>query len=235
MNGLLGAVAFLTRVPVGGAIRPIGIPWFPLVGFGVGAAGGAVYWLLAGAVPTWVAAVGAVATTILLTGAFHEDGLADTFDGLASFRTVERQLEIMKDSRLGTFGATALVLVLLGRVGLVSTIEPSSSAVLVLGWSHAVAAAVVIALMTVSRPVSDGSGADAVAGVARLPALVAAGGTVIGGWLMFGGDAPVAAWAASVAALAIWWWARRRIGGVTGDVLGACQQVGLLAALAVLA
>ncbi|MBC9180481.1 adenosylcobinamide-GDP ribazoletransferase, partial [Pseudoroseomonas ludipueritiae] len=114
------ALGLLTRLPTGwlpqhnsaaGFARSI---WaYPLVGLGIGAAGGAVMaaglWL---GLPPLVAALWSLAATLLLTGGFHEDGLADTADGFGGGRDRARKLEIMRDSRIGSYGVLALVLAL---------------------------------------------------------------------------------------------------------------------------
>ena len=91
-----------------GAIR-----YFPAIGLVVGASGAAVMWLAALALPAPLPAILSTAVTILMTGAIHEDGLADTSDGLGGGATRERAIEIMKDPRIGVFGAIALILMLL--------------------------------------------------------------------------------------------------------------------------
>src|SRR5690606_41658926 len=119
---LLAATQFLTRLPTPSprGFEPDWITrstrYFPLVGQGVGAIC-ALAWLGGSAI--WrgaVAAVVAVGVGVVITGAFHEDGLADTADGLGGGQTPQRRLEIMKDSRIGAYGAAALVLVLGGKV-----------------------------------------------------------------------------------------------------------------------
>ena len=90
--------------------------YFPLIGTVVGLAAGVAVWLFAQAWPLPLAVVLATALTLVITGAFHEDGLADTFDGLGGHVSRERALEIMKDSRLGTYGAVALCAVLAAKV-----------------------------------------------------------------------------------------------------------------------
>ena len=117
IRGLRAAVRFLTRVPVPGAVTtaedlPHAIGWFPLVGAGVGAAIGGVATL---ALPWWdpaIAAVLAIAVGLLLTGGFHEDAASDAADGLGGGFTTERVLEIMRDSRIGAYGAMTLWVVL---------------------------------------------------------------------------------------------------------------------------
>ena len=127
---LLVAIQFLTRVPaLAGLLTPFDSRWlnacvayFPLVGALVGLLGAMAIALVSIAWPPVVAALLGVALTIWLTGAFHEDGLADTFDALGGNVTRESALKIMKDSRIGTYGATVLVFTLLLRVTLLSVL-----------------------------------------------------------------------------------------------------------------
>ena len=120
-----GAVSFLTRVPVGGSVDADdvarGAALFPLVGAGVGALSGAVAVLLHPTLSPLLAATAAVAVAAVITGGMHLDALADTADGLGA-HSRERALEIMRDSRVGTFGATALVLDLLLKIGAIGTL-----------------------------------------------------------------------------------------------------------------
>ncbi|MEV4423409.1 adenosylcobinamide-GDP ribazoletransferase, partial [Patulibacter sp. NPDC049589] len=121
LDGPRHAVGFLTRIPV--PFGPDEAPrltaaasWFPAVGAGVGAVGGGVLALAAlipGAGPAGVAAALGLAATVAVTGALHEDGLADTADGLGVLGDRARRLEVMRDSRIGTFGALALLVWLL--------------------------------------------------------------------------------------------------------------------------
>lgn len=115
------ALAYFTRLPVPGwvAFAPEKLShaarFLPLVGWLVGATGAAVFWLAAQVLPIDIAVVLSMAATIRVTGAFHEDGWADTCDGLGGGWTKARVLEIMKDSRIGSFGAISLMLLLLGK------------------------------------------------------------------------------------------------------------------------
>ena len=112
---LVLAAQFLTRLPLRtdrlfSAGRMADAPrYFPLVGLLIGVASAGAYWLAALALPHLVAVIVAICAGLLLTGAFHEDGLADTFDGIGGGLTRDQSLEIMKDSRLGTYGTAALV------------------------------------------------------------------------------------------------------------------------------
>ena len=105
---------FLTRLPVG-SLPAFRTEWlaqsmihFPLIGALVGSVSAAVAWLLFGHVSTWLVVLAALLASVLVTGGFHEDALADAADGLVGGQTVERRMEIMKDSRVGTYGVLAL-------------------------------------------------------------------------------------------------------------------------------
>lgn len=245
------ALQFLTRLPVPGWVgyEPAWLNQcarhFPLVGAGVGALGAAVLLAAAAVWPAPVAALLAVAATLVLTGAFHEDGLADTFDGLGGAVPRARALAIMKDSRIGTYGAAALVLSLGLRVALLSVLcaqQPLfAAAVLVLahGWGRAAA----VLLMAALPYAGDAEHAKA------KPLATAVGprewGTALG-WALLLGAAAVAwglpGWRVAAAALAVagvllWMrrWLRRRLGGYTGDTLGAAEQLAELAVLLAMA
>jgi adenosylcobinamide-GDP ribazoletransferase len=122
---LAAATAFLTRVPVGRFVELDGravtraAPLYPLVGAAIGALAGAVVDVLAGPLPPWAAATTGVALAALLTGGMHLDALADTADALGG-STRERRLEIMRDPSIGSFGAAALVLVLVLEISLLA-------------------------------------------------------------------------------------------------------------------
>jgi adenosylcobinamide-GDP ribazoletransferase len=236
------ALAFLTRLPVRERRTwpdddlAASVPLFPLVGALIGLAGAIGYalavWL---GLPPWPAAAIALATTIWLTGALHEDGLADVADGLGG-RTPEDQLRIMRDSRLGSYGAIALVLVLLARAGALAALAapwPAGAALVAAGaFSRAALPAVMAALPTAR---TDGLAA----GAGRPHPLRVAAAVLVGALIalvLLGEAAPAALLAGAGCALAVALLARRRIGGYTGDVLGAVQQLAeigvLLGALA---
>lgn len=231
------ALQFLTRIPVGPV--PVGdgdlrraTAAFPLVGVVVGGAAAAVFAVTAVWLGTVVAAAAAVATAVAVTGAFHEDGLADTADGVWGGWDPARRLEIMRDPRVGTYGASALVLVLVMRVALLAGLTPADAArVLLLG--HTVGRAAILVQIRALPAVRDqGHGARVAEPVGAGGALVAVV-TVAGvGAVTLGvaSLAPVAAALVGVAALRRL--ARRRLGGSTGDVLGATQQVALVLAAA---
>lgn len=241
--GFAVAAAFLTRVPLavapsaGGSLAA-GFWAFPLVGAGVGGAA-ALAFLTAQVLGLGdgAAALAAVLASAALTGALHEDGLADAADGLFGGHNRERRLAIMRDSRHGTFGVLALVAGVGLRAAALARLGDPVRAGLALVAAHAVSRALLPATMRALAPArSDGLGAGA--GTPN-PAQAAAA-AAIGAALALAALGPlrglVALIAAGAAVGAAAGLARRRIGGYTGDVLGAFQQVGevvmLLAAAA---
>lgn len=125
------AVQFLTRIPVPGQLatseEELGkaASFFPLVGLIVGGSAALVFVLVARLVPLQASVLIAIAFASFITNGFHEDGLADTFDGLGGGWTKERALEIMRDSRLGTYGTLALIFLLLGKFTFLSSLAPA--------------------------------------------------------------------------------------------------------------
>jgi adenosylcobinamide-GDP ribazoletransferase len=233
------AAQFLTRLPTP-ALADFEPDWinrsaryFPLVGQIVGVVCAGV-WLAAGRLwPGAPAAALAVGAGVLVTGAFHEDGLADTADGLGGGQTRERRLAIMKDSRIGSFGALALGLATGLRILLLAGLSPWRGALALIA-AHGGARSAAVIIMASTPYAGDPEAAKikpAPQGV-RWPE--AAFALVTGVWPAVFLGAPRAALAlglaaAATAAMALT--ARRLIGGVTGDVLGAVEQlaeVGLL-------
>lgn len=254
------ALQFFTRIPVTGrlaawvgfspAMLRAAAGHFPGVGWVVGAAGAFTLWaalagLPPGAPSAAVAALLATLATVWLTGAFHEDGLADTCDGLGGSALRERALEIMKDSRLGSFGAIALMLALGLKVALLALLalhHGAAQAALALVSAHVLSRLAPLAVMrtlpyvgdaahTKAKPLADAVtvGALAAGALWAVPALA----------LLAAGYSAAHLLAVLLAmALALWraralW--RRRLGGFTGDVLGATQQVSELACYLALA
>ena len=224
------AISLCTRLPLApaGAITDGAVArasWaLPVAGMLVGALSAAIYWLAERLhVPTQPAAVLALAASILLTGAIHEDGLADSADGLGG-KTRERKLEIMRDSRIGTFGACALAISLLVRFSAIASIDDPRSVAIALVVAHTTARAVLPAFMLLpaARPdgLSSGAGQPPVQSVAIAIGFgVVALGLGFGAGGMLVGTVVLAAIVALFARLA-----REKIGGQTGDVLGALEQ-----------
>lgn len=229
---LLVAVQFLTRIPVRSiaGFEPVWLDrsakYFPLVGALVGCACAAVLWAASAVWPSPVPAILAVAAGIAITGAFHEDGLADTADGLGGGTTREARLAIMKDSRIGTYGVVVLVTALLLKIGVLSGLElalavPALIAAHAAGRFAGVLASAVFPYagdvgVAKVKPIGDNA--------TRAGLVVAA---VLGLLPLFLLPFPLAVpalLAAAAAAALIGALARRLIGGYTGDVLGAVEQ-----------
>jgi adenosylcobinamide-GDP ribazoletransferase len=236
---LVGAAQFLTRLPApaSDAFAPDGIDrsarYFPVIGQLVGVLCAAV-WLAAGRLwPGLPAAVLAVGAGVLATGALHEDGLADTADGLGGGRDREHRLAIMKDSRIGSYGALALVLVVALRIALLSGMSPRAGA-LALVVAHGGARAAAVIVMTALPYAGDPHAAKIKPVPGEVTWAEAALALVLGAWPLIGLGAARAALAVSLAAVAATGMAltaRRLIGGVTGDVLGAVEQLAEVALL----
>jgi adenosylcobinamide-GDP ribazoletransferase len=237
------ALSFLTRLPVplGRRVEPRALagcaPWFPLVGALIGLAGAAVYMLaLRLGLTSFIAATLCLGALALVTGALHEDGLADVADGFGGGRTREQKLRIMRDPRLGTYGAIALALALLARLGALSTIATPAAVGAALVASGAASRALLPLALTLWPPARE----DGLGAAAGRPAALQAAGT--GGLallllllLLDPMQAAIGAIAALAAGGAVGALARRQIGGLTGDVLGAIQQAGEIALLLVVA
>jgi adenosylcobinamide-GDP ribazoletransferase len=236
VNGLLGAVSFLTRVPAGTGVGRAeelarSVPWFPVVGAGIGLAVGAVYAGAGELLPALPAATVAVVAGIGLTGAFHEDGLGDTADAFMGRHDRDGTVRILQDPRLGTFGVLAVAASLLLRVGTVAALGPAT-ALAALPAAHALSRAAAVATMT-AFPAAGGTGLGAayVRALSRPRALLGAGAGLALALALLG---VAAVWAAVAAAAAAWLLGRlavRRIGGISGDLLGAVQQLGEILAL----
>ncbi len=237
------AASFVTIVPVASS-KPAGdgavarATWaLPLAGLLVGLAGAAAYAVASkwGLTPA-TAALLALATTVLITGALHEDGLADTADGLGGGRTRERKLEIMRDSRIGTYGACALLLSLGLRWSALAAIANPWAVMLALCAAHAAARAGVPAFMSLVPPARpDGLSASAGSPPGRSVAIAFALGT-LGLVLALGpGKALVGLIVLSLAGLMLARLAIRQIGGQTGDILGTFEQTGEILILLVAA
>ena len=238
LSGFAVATAFFTRIPVTTsacrAERLADAAWaFPLVGAGIGGVAAFAFLLvqLLG-LGDWPAAILAVAASIVLTGALHEDGIADTADGLIGGHDRDERLTIMRDSRHGTFGVVALVLSVLLRAAALARIGEAVYAGLALIAAHAASrSALPFAMRALGPARTDGLGAAAgrprtllaiaALGIGLLVTLAALGPTR--GAIAFG----LAGTSMSILGMS----AHRRIGGYTGDVLGAFQQLGEIVVL----
>lgn len=244
------ALQFFTRIPVTGRLAAwVGYSpemlrasavHFPGVGWLVGGVAALSYAVLVRLLPEasyapLVAAVLSTVVTVLLTGAFHEDGLADTVDGLGGSAERERALDIMKDSRVGSFGVLALVLALLAKVALLALLGEADPVLVcaALFFAHVFSRFLPLGLIRLLPHVGD---------TARSKSKPLADQISMAGLLV------ATLWIAAAAALAWWWWPdawlwlcgaiaavvawlwmwrlfARRLQGYTGDCLGATQQV----------
>jgi adenosylcobinamide-GDP ribazoletransferase len=224
------AVAFLTRLPVGGgALSPRSALWFPLVGAALGALVGAAAIGLVELLPPLLAGALAVALELALTGALHVDGLADSADGLGG-RDREQALAIMRDHSLGAYGASALVLDLLAKAVALGALAERGDVLPVIA-AFAVARAAPLPLAAALRYArAEGGAGEALAG---LRASGAVAGTALAALIAVAAGAPEVLAAGAAVVAAVWWVARRRLGGVTGDVMGAAVELTATAALVV--
>ncbi len=231
------ALGFLTVV--GGAAPPDrrAPAWFGPVGAALGLAVGGAWWVAGELWPPLVAALLAVTVDAALTGMLHFDGLADSADGLLPPLDRERRLEIMATPEIGAFGAMVVMLVVLARVAALGALEPDPLLVAALWAASRAAMALALAWLPYAR-VAGGAASGFRAGPAA-PALAAlAAGCAVVVWAFDGGWGPgVLVAACSLAGFGtVVTLAWRRLGGYTGDVLGAAglvaETVGLLVAAA---
>lgn len=232
------AFTFLTRFPgfhrfslwepddLGAASR-----WYPLVGIVVGAIGASVLYASGMVFSREIAAAFALTAMVLATGSFHEDGLADTADGFGGAFATERKLEIMKDSRIGTYGSVALILSLLIRWRLLVEL-PLELMFIALISTHSLSrwSAIVMAKMlpyvregASNKPIAEGIRFSDLLVSTALVGLVA-----IPMWKAHVGAMLLTILVVSVGSVI----SRRQINGVTGDVLGATNQIVEIATLA---
>ena len=236
------SVVFLTRLPApswpdaGSRELSSGMWAFPIVGVLVATIGGLVYAVCdAIGLPVYISALFAVVAMIITTGGLHEDGLSDLADGIWGGATPAKRMEIMSDSRIGAYAAIALIISVAGRAAAISTIGEPLFVLGALVASAAVSRAMMPAMMAFGKPSKpDGLGAGAgtpdavnwIIGLLLAAAIAAMAAPA--GWL-------ICLVAASASAAFIARFARRNLGGYTGDVLGAGQQVAELLALTMIA
>lgn len=240
------AVQFLTRIPVPGtAALTAGqvatglvraVAWFPLVGAGIGTITGAVALAAASLWAAWVAVLIALAVEARLTGAFHEDAVADFCDAFGGGHDAEDVRRIMKDSRIGSYGSLGLILAVGLRAALIVAVLGSMAPLQALAAIVASATfgrLLVVLLMAAVSPAPQGTGLakDIGAGVG-LSTLLAAMATALPGLLGFAIDRPMHLLGALLGAAAFLLWFRalllRRLGGSTGDCLGFAAYAGQL-------
>lgn len=238
LRASVAALTFSTIVPVGRRVDldaddvARGSVLFPLVGAALGAASGSIAWLLGQHASPLVAAAVAVTVAAVLTGALHIDGLADYCDGYGG-RTVPDRLRIMRDHGVGTYGTLAIALDLVLRVSALASVAGTSNALLIsvaAGAGSRIGGVVLSAWLPYSQP-RAGSG-SALAGRtsrARTTATVLLAAALV--IATVGEHAWIALLSCGLPILFVGWSARRRLGGVTGDVMGASVEIAEIATL----
>jgi adenosylcobinamide-GDP ribazoletransferase len=241
-DDLRTAIAFLTRLPMP---HPQGsVPsnfvrahrLFPLVGMAIGGAVGLVcLGMRIVGLPDLAAAALALGASAIVTGALHEDGLADVADGFGGGGDVAAKLEIMRDSRLGTYGALILMVSFVTKVSALAAL-PNAFIVQSLIAAHALARGVLPAMsMSLAYARKDGLAVNAGRPDLATAATAAALALIVAVVVLPLRDALSSMLAAAACAVAVAWLAQRQIGGQTGDVLGAAEQICETAILVLLA
>jgi len=229
------AVQFLTRLPMPKTLAytperfAATVRYYPLVGAVIGGFAASVFWLSHLMFPLTVSIVVSTVLTVLFTGAFHEDGLADSFDGIGGGITRERVLEIMKDSRIGVYGAAALMAALALKITVLMTLSPQIIIAVLIGGHCLSRLSSLIVIATshyvrdhgTAKPVAGGIGAGALlfAGVTSAIVLLALAGLMAPLTVLF------AVIGCAIGHVMIRSLFEKKLGGYTGDTLGAVQQV----------
>lgn len=243
LRAVAAAFSFLTVVPFGRLValdgRDVarGSVLFPIVGASIGALTGGVAWGLGGQLPTLLAASLAVTAGALVTGALHLDGLADCADGFGA-RTPQDRLRVMRDHTNGTYGGTALFLDLTIRVSVLAAVAGTKDALLFSVAAGALSRTVgpLLAVMLPYAQAKPGAGEalNSFPSQPRAAAVVVIAGLVTFFCVENSTAYPLSLLAAAVVIGLIGWTAGKRLGGVTGDVMGAASELVELAVLVVL-
>ena len=228
---LAAAIGFLTRLPVGWLMprdpqvdMAQAIWAFPLAGAAIGLFGGGVFtaaiWV---GMPASLCACWSLTATLLLTGALHEDGLADMTDGFGGGRDAVRKLAIMRDSRIGSFGALSLLLSILVRLAALVALASPGRVLAALVVSGALSrAAILVVLVSLPPARMDGLASGMRAASRKAAGVGLALAVALTAWILHGWITIEVSVFAFLAALIVIRLARRQVGGHTGDVLGAC-------------
>jgi adenosylcobinamide-GDP ribazoletransferase len=235
LSGARAALAFLTRIPCGK--QPVSETalhfapaWFPAVGYVLGFVA-CLVWAGLERAGFMVASVATVAALAFITGAFHEDGLADTADALGGAFDREKLFAILKDSRIGSFGATALILVLLLRIVALAKLGPMAVGGLLLGQTLSRTMPVwLMAALPYVTPAESARSSQLANGGLLNAILASAFATIAMCLLVLGRLLPAQAVVLSlvlsvIVAVVCGWRFHARAGGITGDFLGATQQL----------
>jgi adenosylcobinamide-GDP ribazoletransferase len=231
LRRFLIAIQFLTRLPVPRSLETSAeelgqaAAFFPLVGIVVGGGAALVFLLLGYLLPQMSCVLGAVIFTAFITNGFHEDGLADTFDGFGGGWTKDRVLEIMRDSRIGTYGALALIFLILGKLNFLAALPHEQ----VWRWlivAHTASRWTVLPLCSwLPYARAEGQGKLVAKQVGVMEAVI--------GSVTFAAPLLLLSWRAALAAALVTGlvtllsglYFRSRLQGITGDCLGATNQL----------
>ncbi len=242
----LTAIQFFTRIPVparvGHSAQQLdqAARYFPLVGIVVGVLSATFLWLCAQALPLSLAVALSMILSIIITGAFHEDGLSDFVDGLGGSYTREKALLIMKDSRVGAYGVIAIVLALLLKYQALTALGDTHSLLFVaasLIAAHSVSRLMATSLMLTQRYIRDDDSTRAKPAAQQITPISFAIALFTGITplvILYATDARTTSILAAVSAALLMraylaWYLQKRLGGYTGDCLGAVQQLTELA------
>ncbi len=240
LNDLLMAVQFSTRIPVPALpydprALPRALKFFPIVGLGIGASAALLQLILRPHLAPTIVAVLVLTYLVLLTGCLHEDGLADSADGFGGGWTRERVLLILRDSRIGSYGATALTLSLMARVLLLATI-PSWHIARYLMAAHLLCRWTTLPLSFALPPARSTEAGETEGMGAHIAHLTSPSTLIVGTLVSVSIAAVLLRWhciapilAVSVVTLLSGLYYKRRIGGVTGDCFGATNQIAEIA------
>jgi adenosylcobinamide-GDP ribazoletransferase len=228
INDIKVAFAFLTRVPINHkpeiSIQRSAV-WFPLVGWVIGSVTGIFFYFLSQGIPALPAAAMSILFSTLITGGFHQDGLADTFDGLVGGWNTEDRLRILKDSRHGTYGVLSITLQLIIQVSLLSTLSPKVGALAII-TAHTLGRLVPIYFMLAPAvPSHEGMGATYSRAVGARDVLASTLLTVALLFGLIGAHLFIAAAIVAIVGLVFLVYVKKKISGVLGDVLGASEQI----------
>ena len=227
-RGFAVAISFLTRIPINHGHQPsIGLaaPWFPVVGAFIGAVVGATAWGVSNLTNQLVGAAVAVLLGVLITGAFHEDGLADCADAFVGGWSIEQRLKILKDPLHGSYGVAAMCGSIILRIVALGSLTPRQMFVAAIA-THCLARAGALGLMiSTSLAKHEGLGSDYVKSLNRYAALSSILVSLILVITLLGSWSLVTITATVLGCSLIRWWSNKKIGGLTGDVLGAAEQV----------
>lgn len=232
MNRLIGAIRFLTIIPVSGKLGIStedlagSLHWFPIVGLLIGGVTGGIFYLAGPYLPMPLAVVMAVTLLLAFSGALHLDGVADCADGFFSSRPRSRMLEIMRDSHIGAMGVVALVLILAFKGAALVSVPPAKL------WQPLVLMPVVgrgaMLVMMAVLPYARKEGGLASVFYDRT-SLLHVGWAVIfllaAGWIVAGLIGLLAAIGSLLILLVFCWFCHAKIGGATGDTLGAACEI----------